>query len=485
MLCYDFSKMGAGLHNSDVQDDDDASDYFDSEDEYFETYRKNFEDHSSMSLHGTRYSPPTSEGNGRYSKGIAQSYNVPVFMNSIQKYADSNGFEVHDVTADGNCLFRAIADQLSINGVFGNSPDSLRNFVLKYLRKNPLQEDGSHLEAFLYSETWEQYLSRMEKNTEWCDHMTLKASVDALGMKAVIYNVYETDVRRTEVLPGGHQGRTECLTIYLGHFGEFHYLSLRPNNWEREWQCKALLFRYYTCTKTMERGARKDFLQRKIDSMKTLNVADKGTIRNLLGITSTDGEKQTDRKRTLSHDLGYSICKTYGLSDLEPEESRDSQQYCIEDSFHIDSTTGIPLPHLSFMFRHLIPRLLIVTCSQYIPPVTVDGTLFQYIGTYATGTDVYLKGITREKMMQSSNDKMKKDATVVAHTMQDLLSKIMADTASTHPGYLRVKVLSSGTEFPAKSLHRHAGQIYLKKSTSSTGNESPPENGGMYGRIPM
>ncbi|XP_048758615.2 uncharacterized protein LOC125668458 isoform X2 [Ostrea edulis] len=457
---YDFSEMGAGLHNSDVQDDDDTSDYFDSEDEYFETYRKNFEDQRLM--HGMVSSPYNSEGNGRYSRGIAQYYNMPVLMKSIQKYADSNGFEVHDVTADGNCLFRAIADQLSINGVFGNSPDSLRNFVLKYLRQNPLQEDGSHLEAFLYSETWEQYLSRMEKNTEWCDHMVLKASVDALGMKAVIYNVYETDVRRTEVLPGGHHGRAECLTIYLGHFGEFHYLSLRPKNWEREWQYKALLFRYYTCTKTMERDARKDFLQRKIDSMKALNIADKGAIRNLLGIESTDGENQTDRKRTLSHDLGYSICKTYGLSDLEPEESKDSQQCCIEDSFHIDSRTGIPLPHLFFMFRHLISRLLILTYSQYIPPITVDGTLFQYIGTYAMGTDVYLKDITRGKIMQSSNDKMKKDATVVAHTMEDLLSKMMADTASTHPGYLHVKVLSSGTEFPAKSLYRHAGQIYLK-----------------------
>lgn len=67
--CYDFSEMGAGLHNSDVQDDDDTSDYFDSEDEYFETYRKNFEDQRSM--HGMVYSPYNSQGNGRYSKNIS------------------------------------------------------------------------------------------------------------------------------------------------------------------------------------------------------------------------------------------------------------------------------------------------------------------------------------------------------------------------------------------------------------------------------
>ncbi|XP_048754481.2 uncharacterized protein LOC125665725 [Ostrea edulis] len=456
--CYDFSEMGAGLHNPNVQDDDDTSDYFDSEDEYFETYRKNFEDQRSM--HGMVYSPYNSEGNGRYSRGIAQYYNMPVFMKSIQKYADSNGFEVHDVTADGNCLFRAIADQLSINGVFGNSPDSLRNFVLKYLRQNPLQEDGSHLEAFLFAETWEQYLSRMEKNIEWCDHIILRACVDALGMKAVIYNVYETDVRRTEVLPGGHQGRGECLTIYLGHFGEFHYLSLRPKNWEREWQYKALLFRYHTCTKYMEPVVRKQFLQRKMDSMKKFNVAGKEAMKNLLGIETINTENQISKKCILSRDLVYSFCQTYGLSDLEPEESEDSQQYCIEDSFHIDSRTGIPLSHLFFMFRHLIPPLMIVTYSQYIPPVTVDGTMFQYIGTYATGTDVFLRDITRGQTMQ--NDEMRKDERVVAHTIKALLSKITPDTASTHPGYLRVKVLSSGTEFPAKSLYRLAGQIYLK-----------------------
>jgi hypothetical protein len=63
--------------------------------------------------------------------GIAQYYDMPLFMKSIHKFAETNGFEVHDVTADGNCLFRAIADQLSVNGLFGNSPDSLRTFVLK------------------------------------------------------------------------------------------------------------------------------------------------------------------------------------------------------------------------------------------------------------------------------------------------------------------------------------------------------------------
>lgn len=64
-------------------------------------------------------------------EGLSQYLNMPVFMESLQKFADHNRFEIHDVMADGNCLFRAIADQLEINGIFGNSPKLLREITMK------------------------------------------------------------------------------------------------------------------------------------------------------------------------------------------------------------------------------------------------------------------------------------------------------------------------------------------------------------------
>lgn len=76
----------------------------------------------------------------------------------------------------------------------------------------------------------------MEKPTEWCDHVLLKAAVDALGLKTVVFNVYGADIRRTEIYPVKCKKSGNDLTIYLGHMGEFHYLSLRPKDWNKEWQ---------------------------------------------------------------------------------------------------------------------------------------------------------------------------------------------------------------------------------------------------------
>lgn len=76
----------------------------------------------------------------------------------------------------------------------------------------------------------------MEQNYQWGDHMVLKAIADALNLVVVVFNVYEDDIRRTEILSEGRPiTKRQKLTIFLGHIGEFHYLSLRPLHWEKEW----------------------------------------------------------------------------------------------------------------------------------------------------------------------------------------------------------------------------------------------------------
>lgn len=76
----------------------------------------------------------------------------------------------------------------------------------------------------------------MESPSEWCDHIVLKAAVDVLALRTIVFNVYGNDVLRTEILPANCTNSSDMMTIYLGHLGEFHYLSLRPNKWDREWQ---------------------------------------------------------------------------------------------------------------------------------------------------------------------------------------------------------------------------------------------------------
>lgn len=109
-------------------------------------------------------------------------------------------------------------------------------FKNRYLRNNPCQSDGSRLEDFLSTESWEEYLTRMQQNFQWGDHMILKALADALNLTVIVINVYEDDIRRTEIPAEGRPvTRRQKLTIFLGHIGEFHYLSLRPADWEKDW----------------------------------------------------------------------------------------------------------------------------------------------------------------------------------------------------------------------------------------------------------
>lgn len=122
---------------------------------------------------------------------------------------------------------------------------AIPTLLYRYLRQNPYQEDGSHIESFLLNENWEQYLMRMENPAEWCDHIVLKAAVDALALRTIVFNVYGNDIRRTEILPANCRNSSDMMTIYLGHLGEFHYLSLRPNKWDREWQKSYGLFLLY------------------------------------------------------------------------------------------------------------------------------------------------------------------------------------------------------------------------------------------------
>ena len=53
------------------------------------------------------------------------------FTSTIEKFAKKNNFEIRDVYGDGNCLFRAVADQFMINGCPGHTEISLRQTAIK------------------------------------------------------------------------------------------------------------------------------------------------------------------------------------------------------------------------------------------------------------------------------------------------------------------------------------------------------------------
>lgn len=102
------------------------------------------------------------------------------------------------------------------------------------MKEHPYNGKGHHIQSFLCMESWEDYLSRMSRTCEWSDHIILQAVTDAFNLDIVVFNVFQDDIRRTEVNPG-KDTQVQRIQMFLGHIGEFHYLSLRPDHWTSLW----------------------------------------------------------------------------------------------------------------------------------------------------------------------------------------------------------------------------------------------------------
>lgn len=81
---------------------------------------------------------------------------------------------MQDVQPDGNCMYRSVIDQLRIQGVIDLTAGRLRQLAVAYLKENPYHEDGTHLEAFVPTENWDDYLYRMGFDGEWGDQIMLR-----------------------------------------------------------------------------------------------------------------------------------------------------------------------------------------------------------------------------------------------------------------------------------------------------------------------
>ena len=72
---------------------------------------------------------------------------LPSQMESLHdvlcQIAEQNGFSIHDVPSDGNCLFAAIAYQLPSIGLTGMDVDILRNDLVSYLESHPYVNGSS------------------------------------------------------------------------------------------------------------------------------------------------------------------------------------------------------------------------------------------------------------------------------------------------------------------------------------------------------
>ena len=139
---------------------------------------------------------------------------------------------IKSMAGDGNCLFRAIADQ-----VYGDSDEHpVVQKLLDYVMK-----DSNHFAAFFDDENEEgdrsfsDYCQRLQQDGQWGGNMELAAACEVYGVQIIVHqsgtnaNAYCLQPSReapdhTESLDtGGGPG----IAIHISYHGDCHYNSVR------------------------------------------------------------------------------------------------------------------------------------------------------------------------------------------------------------------------------------------------------------------
>jgi len=144
------------------------------------------------------------------------------------------GFVEQPVPGDGNCQFHALVDQLEQNGVGGVDHKSLRAKAVQWLKANAKRamDDGSAggvttLRDSIGVEDWSKYLSDMRRDgVTWGDEGTLLA-VSALYRAEIVVISSLSEEYCHIVHPPPTWKIPLRMRLYLGHYHEFHYVSVR------------------------------------------------------------------------------------------------------------------------------------------------------------------------------------------------------------------------------------------------------------------
>ena len=125
-----------------------------------------------------------------------------------------DGFEIHYMIGDGNCLFRSVAHQLTGNP---NLHPEFRDKVIRYIKRNK-----EHFCLFLEDdENFNDYVERMKVSGEWGGHLELYALTQCCNVTIVIHQLDSPNYKLPAADPHSK------IEIHLSYHGECHYNSVK------------------------------------------------------------------------------------------------------------------------------------------------------------------------------------------------------------------------------------------------------------------
>lgn len=141
---------------------------------------------------------------------------------------------------------------------------------------------------------------------------------------------------------------------------------------------------------------------------------------------------------------------------------------------NIDDVTGIPFFHLSYIFKQLFLNRLINPYIGMNVPLLYHNVCIVFLGSNATGMDVYLKDISKlQEKRDFYNTHRQKQVLSAAICPKDILVKhnegsrypkvsFYADSSRTHSGYSHIKVPYNEVVTPGQEVVKRDNEIYLR-----------------------
>ncbi|XP_059623909.1 OVARIAN TUMOR DOMAIN-containing deubiquitinating enzyme 7 [Cornus florida] len=135
-------------------------------------------------------------------------------ISEFRAQLDALGLKIIQVTADGNCFFRALADQLEGND---EEHEKYRSMVVQYILKN-----REMYEPFIEDDVpFDEYCQSMDKDGTWAGHMELQAASLVTHTNICIHrNMFPRWYIR-------NFGDREARMIHLSYHDGEHYNSVR------------------------------------------------------------------------------------------------------------------------------------------------------------------------------------------------------------------------------------------------------------------
>jgi hypothetical protein len=123
------------------------------------------------------------------------------------------GLKEKKVRGDGNCQFRALADQLF--------RDQERHAEIRAAVVAQLRRDREAYSVFV-PEDFDSYVREMSRATTWGDHITLQAAADAYGVAMCVISSYK-DNFVIEIQPTAKRSER---VLWISFWAEVHYNSI-------------------------------------------------------------------------------------------------------------------------------------------------------------------------------------------------------------------------------------------------------------------